>query len=386
MRPMKALVLVFVLQFQVQAFAGGGIFNPFEVARLGKELAMRGLRGTSSLTCQILAEIPSHLPLNPNAAAFAQTQIDYFHGGPLEVLKDVDGVYPAMWVLIRESLVAGQVPRALKEILSVQVSALNKCPFCTGAHGTVSRFIPGVDPNVVGLVENGKLDEIKDPDLKRLAYWVRGLHDKNFSEHQNILSDMPQALRVELRSLVLTVNVANRIVDLFPPEEIHVDEGSAMSKAIEMYVKASFGIERKPGLSLGLLDEAPAFSDLSWSAANADVYAAVNRARWSIEKAAARHIPEAVRRFVFEQIHQWDGQSKIAVSKLKASHLVQTEGLSEADALTAEFLLRTAFASYTLAERDQPIWEKMSAQYTVPVLKTMAAWAAFHGANRVASQ
>src|SRR6266851_4185450 len=57
------------------------------------------------------------------------------------------------WSIFRESLVAGQVRRGLKEMVAAQISQLNACPWCIEAH-TLSLHPTG-DHTAAWLLSNG---------------------------------------------------------------------------------------------------------------------------------------------------------------------------------------------------------------------------------------
>jgi AhpD family alkylhydroperoxidase len=353
---------------------------------LGAEVATSGAKLASSIGCQFLVGL-SPLLAERNAATLRQTQLDYFHGGPLEILQNIEGIYPAFWALVRESLVVGNIPRHYKELIAVQVSALNKCPFCTEAHGTVSRYIPGVTEQLLKSVQENDLSTIPDLDFKQYAQWTQGQNGIDQTSSPGFFADLPRPMQVELKSVVLVTNMANRIVDLFGAETMDLPNNPAMKKALELFINASYSLERKPGLSLALLDPFPARDGLRWAEGNENIHATLVRASGTIEAAAGKFIPSAVRDYLNIWFSRWDGKSQIPVSKLKAVKILgESPQMTSAEAALAEFLLRSAFASFSLKTKDQEIWTEVAKNYPQNALKTMVAWAAFQVSNKLVSR
>ncbi|GAA3295351.1 carboxymuconolactone decarboxylase family protein [Dactylosporangium vinaceum] len=52
-------------------------------------------------------------------------------------LTPAPDLHAALWTLLRESLLAGTVPRARKEAVAAAVAVANRCPFCIDAHAAM---------------------------------------------------------------------------------------------------------------------------------------------------------------------------------------------------------------------------------------------------------
>ncbi|XVQ87855.1 carboxymuconolactone decarboxylase family protein [Microbispora siamensis] len=85
-------------------------------------------------------------------------------------LSPAPEVLASTWAMLRESLLAGQAPRAAKEVVATGVSLANKCPFCVDAH-TVLLHATGEH----GLAETvGRGQTPSDSEHARLFAWATG--------------------------------------------------------------------------------------------------------------------------------------------------------------------------------------------------------------------
>ena len=53
---------------------------------------------------------------------------------PVSMLSPNDDLLAAWWATLRETLIAGRVPRARKEAVAAAVAATQRCPWCIDAH------------------------------------------------------------------------------------------------------------------------------------------------------------------------------------------------------------------------------------------------------------
>ncbi|SRR6266496_1107457 len=68
------------------------------------------------------------------ADIYRQMQADFLPVPLLTLHSPVPEVMAGVWSILRETLLAGQVDRALKEAVAATVSKTNACPFCVDAH------------------------------------------------------------------------------------------------------------------------------------------------------------------------------------------------------------------------------------------------------------
>ena len=56
---------------------------------------------------------------------------------PVSMLSPNEDLLAAWWATLRETLIAGQVPRGRKEAVAAAVAASQRCPFCVDAHSVM---------------------------------------------------------------------------------------------------------------------------------------------------------------------------------------------------------------------------------------------------------
>src|SRR5262245_63876738 len=64
------------------------------------------------------------------AEVYRQMQADFLPIPLLTLHSPMPEVMAGVWSILRESLLAGQVDRARKEVMAATVSKINECPFC----------------------------------------------------------------------------------------------------------------------------------------------------------------------------------------------------------------------------------------------------------------
>ncbi|MEV4460643.1 carboxymuconolactone decarboxylase family protein [Microbispora sp. NPDC049633] len=85
-------------------------------------------------------------------------------------LSPAPDVLAPTWAVLRESLLAGQAPRAAKEVVAAGISLANKCPFCVDAHAMLLHAT-----GEHRLAENVARGETpSDPEHARLFAWATG--------------------------------------------------------------------------------------------------------------------------------------------------------------------------------------------------------------------
>lgn len=65
-------------------------------------------------------------------SVYAQMRRDFMVAAPFALHAEIPELLAAAWALVRETLFAGQEPRAKKEIVAAAVSASNECALPAG--------------------------------------------------------------------------------------------------------------------------------------------------------------------------------------------------------------------------------------------------------------
>ncbi|HEX6356984.1 carboxymuconolactone decarboxylase family protein [Actinophytocola sp.] len=225
------------------------------------------------------------------AAVYDQVDAEFSTIGPaVMMLSKAPELLVPGWALLRESLVAGTVPRWRKEVVTVTVSRTNQCAYDTAGHLVFLRLAGG--SHVADALERGDVpDEVAD-----LVRWARSGGTRPFTSVE----------APEFIGTALALHFVNRLVhvllagDLLPGAmkegEPGAFDGAPIARAIQR--------QRTPGESLRLLTEVPA-SVPSWAGDSP-----VGPAYVALRNAATRGgglLSEPARKVVVDTIRQHDG-------------------------------------------------------------------------------
>ncbi|RSM72465.1 DNA-binding protein [Amycolatopsis sp. WAC 01375] len=205
----------------------------------------------------------------PVADVYRQVDTEFSSIGPaVRMLSPAPELLAPCWALLRESLVAGAVPRWRKEIVTVSVSQRNDCAYDTAGHLVFLRLAGGED--AADALEHGK--EPADEDLAALARWARSGGPQPF----------PAREAPEYLGTALALHFINRMVLVLLNEKLlpgamrddvpAAFDGAPIARAIHR--------ERTNGDSLSLLDDVPSTGLPAWAGTSAvgPAYAALSRA------------------------------------------------------------------------------------------------------------
>ncbi|NUT37278.1 MAG: hypothetical protein HOV79_29890, partial [Hamadaea sp.] len=103
-------------------------------------------------------------------AVQAQLAAEFPAASPtFSALSPVPELMAGTWALMRESLLAGVVPRIDKEVVATTVSRANRCRFCVDAHTVLLHALGEHD--LAERVARG--DRPADPGLAALVRWAK---------------------------------------------------------------------------------------------------------------------------------------------------------------------------------------------------------------------
>ncbi|WP_186382336.1 carboxymuconolactone decarboxylase family protein [Amycolatopsis rhizosphaerae] len=188
------------------------------------------------------------------AAVYDQVNTEFSTIGPaVMMLSPAPELLVSGWALLRESLVAGTVPRWRKEIVTVSVSQTNRCAYDTAGHLVFLRLAGG--GHLADALERGTTPA--EPELAALARWARSGGTPPF----------PAPEAPEYIGTALALHFINRMVlallngDLLPGSmqegEPATFDGAPIARAIRR--------QRTPGDSLRLLDPLPREGIPAWA-------------------------------------------------------------------------------------------------------------------------
>jgi AhpD family alkylhydroperoxidase len=307
---------------------------------------------------------------------YQQLQAD-FMPAPLVVLHSpAPEVMASVWSILRETLLAGSVNRAHKELVAAVVSKANTCPYCVDAHTTMLHA--SSSHNVVNAILSGHYDSITDPQHQRLIQWVVS-HQTEVTPHE--LPPFSRDEAPEIIGTAIAFHYINRMVNIFLGDSL-LPVPSALKGVTRRLVGTAAGKRLVPSLeagrSLAFISRVPLPDDFSWAAANPTVARAF--AGWidAVETAGERVLPELVRELVCKRGALWKGEP-MGISRRWVDEAVAPLKLEYQPA--ARLALLTAFASYQV---DASTIEAFRAQYPDDVqLIAATAWASLTAARRV---
>ncbi|MFD0900352.1 carboxymuconolactone decarboxylase family protein [Actinomadura sediminis] len=309
----------------------------------------------------------------PVAAVYAQLERDFgMLAPPIALHSPAPGTLAAAWLLLRETLVAGDpAGRPDREAIAIAVSRANSCPYCTtvheaALHAQASRGGAGGPPG--------------GPGRERLAAWAAGTGRRD--------GERPPAPFGEDRyprymGVAFTFHYLNRMANVFLAESPVPAEVPAPARrpVLRMVGRAVRGpaADAEPGAALGLLPEASLPDDLGWAAGDRAVAGALARAAAAVEAAGRRSVPEPVRELVASRLARWDGASP-GMGRGWVEDAVR--GLPDGQRPAGRLALLTALASYRVGVADVTAYRR-----TEPAdraLVELTAWASLTAARRLA--
>lgn len=261
---------------------------------------------------------------------------------PVALHSPAPEVLAAVWLMLRESLVAGgAASRADKEVVAAAVSAANSCPYCVEVHGMALGSLG--EPEAAAAIEAGDAGAIRDRDTRALATWARG--------EGRLPADVPAGTAAEFTAVAVAFHYLNRLVSVFlgPSPLPAAVPPSARAKA-----KAVLGILLKPGdappagEALGLLP-ATAADGPAWAPPGGTLADAFSRARAAIEAAGERSVPPRVRDLVRRELKAWDGKPP-GLSRAWAEPVLAE--LPAEERAAGRLALLTAKAAYQVGAAD----------------------------------
>ncbi|MFE3992581.1 alkylhydroperoxidase [Streptomyces goshikiensis] len=294
---------------------------------------------------------------------------------PLALHSPAPVALAASWLMLRETLlVDGRTSRAAKEAVATGVSEANECAYCVEVHRAKLDTLPG-----------GRDDRALGP----IADWARtsaaaaptDSADPAGSADPGLPADA--AGIAELYGVAVTFHYLNRMVRLFLPDSPVPDAAPAAGRGPVMRMVAramrpDSGAPVAAGASLGLLPAAPLPAGLAWAGAAPAVAEALARSVASVDAAAERWIPEAVRERLHVELALHQG---VVPGPGRAWLAASGDGLDPADLPTARLALLVALAPYQITDAD--LAEFRAAHPGDRELVELASWAALTAAVHI---
>jgi AhpD family alkylhydroperoxidase len=310
------------------------------------------------------------------ADVYRQMQADFLPIPLLTLHSPAPEVLAGVWSILRETLLAGAVDRAQKEVVAAVVSKTNECPFCVDAHRLMLEATS--DHDAAGAIMRGDYDSIHDPQLHALVQWA--LTRRTASTSGSLPAPFSPDEAAAIIGTAIAFHYINRMVNVFLGDTL-LPVPSALRGVAGHVVGATAGKRMvrplQPGSSLRLVPRAKLPDDLSWAAANPAVAGAFAGFAAVVEQAGSAVLPEPVRTLLSERVRAWNGEA-MGLSRRwveEAAAEVQEEHRA-----AARLALLTALASYQV---DASIVEDFRSRYPGDAqLIAATAWASLTAARR----
>lgn len=314
------------------------------------------------------------------AAVYNQIHDEYMNGEPFMLHSPSPEILAGMWSILRESFVAGQVPRLTKEAVAMAVSKTNECPFCAEFHALTVYGGRGGD--IARAIERGDYSAINDPAIRGPVEWAAMTRTPDAA----ILSAPPFSRQEapEIIGTALTFHYINRMVNVFCPDSAFPLPPALSGLQAVLYRLASplmrdvMMTAPKPGASLAPLPRVDLPDDLSWAAPNETIAAAFAGFAAIVEQRTNDVVSHEVQRLLRDQLDSWNGDDP-GFRTTWLDDAIAT--VSEDDQPAARLALLTALASYRVSEDDI---DAFRAQHpTDEALIVLTSWASFTAARKI---
>jgi AhpD family alkylhydroperoxidase len=313
------------------------------------------------------------------AEVYRQMQADFLPVPPLTLHSPAPEVMAGVWSILRESLSAGHVDRALKEAVAATVSQVNECPYCVEVHTSMLHATAAHD--AADSILRGAYHGIHDSRIHSVVQWI--LDKQAAKSNGGSLQPFSRSDAAELIGTAVAFHYINRMVNVFL-EDTFVPVPSALKGLSGRLFGATAGRRFirpiKQGDSLKFVPSAKLPDDLSWAASNPAVAGAFAGFAQVIEETGQKILPEPVRALVREHIQAWNGEAMGLSRRWVEDAVVDIRKEYRA---SARLMLLTALASYQV---DSNVVEDFRSQYPDDAqLIAATSWASFTAARRVGS-
>jgi AhpD family alkylhydroperoxidase len=291
---------------------------------------------------------------------------------PVSMLSPNEDLLAAWWATLRETLIAGNAPRARKEAVAAAVAVTQRCPWCIDAHTTM-MYAAGESKTATAILADTKLSD-SDPNAPYVA-WARGT-----AAPGGPAAPFAGGQAVEYVGTAMIFHFVTRLVSVLLDETFLPGGPRAQSlarRAAGLAFARKVRASHRAGLATGRLSPRPLPEDLGWAAAYAPVAASFAALTGCLEE--SQHLPEASRDVVRRMIAEWQGEPMPMSSSWTVEH---TNRLPEPLRAATRLALLTGLAPHQVTDAD--VAAARSVLATDEALVTALAWASWAAARRVA--
>lgn len=282
------------------------------------------------------------------------------------------------WMAARESQLAGNVRRDIKEAVAATVSKINRCPYCVDAH-TIMLNATG-EHKVARAISNGNYDQILDSKVRSIAKWAsitRSPRSKTLLSPPFSREDAP-----EIIGTAMFYHYINRMVSVLLSETPLPSNRRWLKNALKRLAGLFFSraVRRSipPGDSLKFLPEADLPANLGWAKRTPTIAGAFARFAAVVDEAGRYALSAEVRTCVKEHVQAWNGEDP-GLSRRWVEQKIK--GFDDASKAAGRLTLLTALAPYQV---DDGVVLAFRAHFPEDEkLLGGLAWASFTAARRI---
>jgi len=231
----------------------------------------------------------------------------------------------AAWMLLRETMLVGYMPRYQKEAVAVAISQLNECPYCVDAH-TIMLHADS---------QHQLAQDLDKQQYNELTAWAI-----------NPQQPVPDINHMdEVAATIVAFHYYNRMVHVFLDETPlfnFLSFKSIQRRTVGLSLRQTIKQEKIWGSSLDLLpDEGTLPHALAWAKNNPLLTNTLKRWSHTVEQGGKRVLANETRQLVLSQLAKWSGEPKPLGSNWINEIQVERDLLAE-----TQFVLLVAFAPY----------------------------------------
>jgi AhpD family alkylhydroperoxidase len=318
--------------------------------------------------------VPQSAVTGATAELYQQIKADFMPAPLLMLHSASPQIMSGVWSILRETLLAGDVDRAVKEIVAAAVSKNNECNYCLEAHTLLLRSTSG--HAVADAILRERYDDIEDSQLRSMFEWALTTKTASTIREQPFASiDAPQII-----GTMVTFQYINRMVKLFLGDTLlpvpSVLKG--MTRRVYTATEGKNAIRQlQSGQSLKFVPQAPLPHDLEWARTSVEVQKAFAGMADIVRHAGPEVLSDHVRAIVSDYVLAWNGES-MGHDYRWVEDAVRT--LDAESRVTARLALETALAGEV---RPETVDNFRLHNATEAQLIDTTAWASFTAATRV---
>ncbi len=263
---------------------------------------------------------------------------------PFSIHSLAPDILAGVWGIFRESLVAGQVDRGLKETVAATVAKINRCPWCVDAH-SIALYATGRASAAKVISDE---DVAVDPVTESAIAWASATRTPGSTILRN--PPFPTQDLLEIIGTAITFHYLTRMVSALL-DETFMPRQRWLQKPLKQALGAIFASRARRSVSHGetvhFLPAAEVPVDFAWalpSPAIATAFAQFASVMGNIDSAT---LPSEVRALADQYIATWNGED-LGLSRHWVNDAV--EELKSNLQPTAKLVLLSALAPHQIDE------------------------------------